>query len=71
MNMWFTRSNGDTPLNNPNLLDYVQGEPPEYPKTAYDYHDKCLKQEFARIGWSNIGDLNLLEVNPPRLAPKG
>jgi hypothetical protein len=71
MNIWFTRSNGETPLNNPNSLDYVPGEPPEYPKTEYDYHDQCLKNGFARIGWPNTGDLDLVKSNPPRLAPLG
>jgi hypothetical protein len=69
MNIWFTRSNGDTPLNNPKSLDYVAGEPPKYPKKEYNYRLKCLDEGFARIGWPNTG--NLTVKNPIRLAPKG
>lgn len=69
MKIWFIRTGGDTPLNNPYSPDYVPGEPPEYPKTYYNYREKCLEEGFARIGWPNTGDLR--EINPKRLAPNG
>jgi hypothetical protein len=69
MNIWFIRTGGDTPLNNPYSPDFVPGEPPTYPKTAYDYREKSLEEGFARIGWPNTGDLR--EENPTRLAPDG
>ena len=70
MNIWFTRSGSEyTPLNNPNSLDYVPGEPPIFPKTNYNYRQKCLSDGFARIGWPNTGDLT--QKNPVRLAPNG
>ena len=34
--------------NNPYSFDYVPGEPPEYPKTEYNYREKCLRDGFAR-----------------------
>lgn len=69
MKIWFTRSNGLTPLSNPNKPDYVKGEPPEYPKEEYNYRLKCLHDGFARIGWPNTGDLS--QIDPKRLAPEG
>lgn len=67
MNIWFVRSNGETMHNNPNTVDYIPGEPPEYPKREFNYREKCLKQGFARYGWPNTGDLTI--ENPIRLAP--
>ena len=56
--MYFIRVNGETGHNNPNNQDcFVPGEPPTYPRTAFNYFQLCLDQEFVRIGWPDVGDL--------------
>jgi len=69
LNIWFTRSNGDTLHNNPNTQNYVEGEPPDFPKIYHNYRLECLHGGFARIGWPNTGDL--LNNFDNRFAPDG
>jgi len=69
MKNWFIRSNGETLHNNPETVDYVPGEPPEYPLKEFNYRLKCLEDGFARYGFPNTGDLTLKQ--PTRLAPLG
>ncbi len=58
MRYFFIRVNGDTEHNNrKNCKAYVPDEPPEYPKTYYNYYEYCLKDGFIRIGWPDVGDL--------------
>ncbi len=58
MSYYFIRVAGETGHNNPGVPEaYVQNEPPEYPKTYYNYYDYCLRNEFIRIGWPDVGDL--------------
>ena len=57
--MYFIRVNGNTSHNDPNCKDcFVPEEPPTYPKTALNYFRKCLDENFVRIGWPDVGDLN-------------
>ncbi|MBN1452925.1 MAG: hypothetical protein JW963_18040, partial [Anaerolineales bacterium] len=69
MKVWFVRSNGHTAHNNPATSDYVPGEPPVFPRTDFNYRQKCLSDGFARSGWPNTGDLRQPGVN--RLAVNG
>jgi len=70
MNVWFVRANGPrTAHNEPSTPDYVPGEPPVWPETAFNYRDKCLSDGFARAGWPNTGDLRQPGLN--RLAVNG
>jgi hypothetical protein len=55
---YFVRVNGRTVHNNRNTPDcYVPGEPPEYPETAFDYAEYCLRYDLVRLGWPGAGDL--------------
>lgn len=57
--MYLIRVNGQTSHNNPNCTDcFVPGEPPTYPKTAFNYFRKCLDENFVRLGWPGVGDLD-------------
>ena len=69
MDIRFIRSNGDTAHNDPKTPDFVPGEPPQGPTTAFDYRHKCLAEGFARIGWPNTGDLRAAGAG--RLASQG
>jgi len=57
MNVWFTRSNGESDHNNPANARFVPGEPPTFPVVIFDYRLACLEHGFARIGWPGTGDL--------------
>lgn len=58
MSYYFIRVAGKTGHNNPNEPEaYVHNEPPKYPKTYYNYYEYCLKNDFIRIGWPDVGDL--------------
>ena len=58
--IYFIRVNGDTLHNNPNNARYyVPGEPPQWPKTRFNYVDFCLEKQIVRIGWPDTGDLSL------------
>lgn len=58
MSYYFVRVAGKTGHNNPNEPDlYIPDEPPKYPKTVFNYYDYCLRNNFVRIGWPNVGDL--------------
>jgi hypothetical protein len=55
---YFVRLNGDTLHNDPsNPRLYVPGEPPLFPKTAYDALNYCFQNDVVRIGWPDTGDL--------------
>jgi hypothetical protein len=55
---YFIRVAGTTSHNNPKRQDaYVHNEPPKYPKTYFNYYEYCLKNNFIRIGWPDVGDL--------------
>jgi hypothetical protein len=69
MDVWFVRSNGETAHNNPSTVNYVPGEPPDYPERKHNYREKCLRDGFARIGWPNTGDLR--QIGLGRLAING
>lgn len=57
--MYLIRVNGKTSHNDPTCADcFVPGEPPTYPKTAVNYFRKCLDENFVRIGWPDVGDLD-------------
>ena len=57
--MYLIRVNGQTSHNNPHCKDcFVPGEPPIYPKTTFRYFRKCLDENFVRLGWPGVGDLN-------------
>ena len=60
MSTYFIRVNGDTGHNNPGNPDcFVPGEPPGFPRTAFNYFQRCLEQGFVRIGWPDVGDLSV------------
>ncbi len=64
---FFIRANGDTLHNNPARPEcYIPGEPPTWPRTAFNYADFCLRAGFVRIGWPGTGDLRTLERIPDR-----
>jgi len=69
MNVWFIRAGANTAHNNPATVDYVPGEPPTFPETYCNYHDKCLSDGFVRISWPNTGDL--MDPGRGRLAAAG
>lgn len=71
MNFWYTTCGGDTVHNKPGTPNYVEGEPPIYPKVKIDYSEKCLKEGFARFGYPNTGSLDPEELGSRRLAPNG
>ena len=55
---YFVRVNGRTAHNDPSKPDcYMEGEPPVYPATAYDYVEYCLRYDVVRLGWPGAGDL--------------
>jgi hypothetical protein len=57
--VYFVRAKGATLHNNPNVPGYyVPGEPPIFPKTAFNYADFCLERGIIRIGWPDTGALN-------------
>ncbi|OGW52587.1 MAG: hypothetical protein A2Y81_13400 [Nitrospirae bacterium RBG_13_43_8] len=58
MAYYFVRVHGNTSNNNPNKANcYVEGEPPEYPNTYFNYYQFCLDNNIVRIGYPDIGDL--------------
>ncbi len=58
MPYYFVRVNGDTAHNNPNdVTCYVQGEPPSFPATYFNYYRYCLNNNIVRIGWPDVGDI--------------
>jgi len=58
MPYYFVRVAGKTGHNNPNKpVAYVPKEPPAYPMTYYNYYEYCLRNQFIRIGWPDVGDL--------------
>jgi hypothetical protein len=62
---YFVRVNGRTAHNDPAKVDcYVEGEPPVYPATAYDYAEYCLRYDVVRLGWPGAGDLRRGEDVP-------
>src|SRR4051794_30282531 len=62
---YFVRVNGRTVHNDPARGDcYVEGEPPVYPATAYDYAGYCLRYDVVRLGWPGAGDLRRGEDVP-------
>lgn len=55
---YFIRVNGDTNHNNPGRGQwYVEGEPPKFPATYFNYLRYCLQNSIVRIGWPDVGDL--------------
>ena len=55
---YFVRVNGRTAHNNPDKPGcYVEGEPPVFPASAYDYVEYCLGYDVVRMGWPAAGDL--------------
>ena len=49
---YFIRVNGESDHNNPNRRSwYVEGEPPKFPKTYFNYLDYCIENNVIRIGW--------------------
>jgi hypothetical protein len=58
MPYYFVRVNGNTSHNNPNdVACYVQGEPPRFPVTYFNYYRYCLNNKIVRIGWPDVGDI--------------
>lgn len=57
MRIWFVRCNGYTAHNQPGSRFFVEGEPPTFPETKFNYKDECLTKGFARIGLPATGDL--------------
>ncbi len=57
MSAWFIRSNGETAHNEPGTSRYVPGERPQFPDRQFNYHDECVRDGFARVGWPAAGDL--------------
>ena len=55
---YFVRVNGDTNHNNPGRQRwFVDGEPPKFPTTYFNYLRYCLQNDIVRIGWPDVGDL--------------
>ena len=58
MSYYFIRVAGKTGHNNPDDPEtYISKEPPEYPKTSFNYYKYCLENNFVRIGWPDVGNL--------------
>jgi hypothetical protein len=58
MSYYFVRVAGLTGHNNPNdASSFVENEPPAFPDKKYNYYEYCLKNNFVRIGWPDVGDL--------------
>ena len=57
--MYFIRVNGATKHNDSKKANcFVPNEPPSFPSTYFNYLAKCLADNFVRIGWPDVGDLN-------------
>ncbi len=60
MHYYFIRVNGNTAHNDPNDRNcYVEGEPPTFPTTYFNYYQYCLDNKIIRIGWPDVGDLSV------------
>jgi hypothetical protein len=58
MKLYLIRVNGNTAHNNPHdAAHFVDGEPPNYPNTYYNFLSSCFAKNIVRIGWPNVGDL--------------
>lgn len=58
MSYYFVRVNGYTTHNDPNNIDCcVNGEPPVFPETYFNYCQYCLDNNIIRIGWPDVGDI--------------